>query len=245
MNVKSAFIHIRVLKNGQMLAESRSSCNKNDTLSITNRSGKPLSVPELGLYEDILIGKTTKGKVGFTLTLKNPCQGFLVKSGERENLEVIGHFQKEYYLAGNEYASLRFNDIDVLIRVYKRPPRVKAKSKSTIANPLSLLAFDRAEMLGLVFGLFAALFIIICIYLGFRMRPTNSSLGFKNLAERYTLPFIHKDAIATSPEALKNNLNRNDYLYHTIRFYEDLTAMFLDSPGKHRGLIYNTTRRGL
>lgn len=199
----------------------------------------PLHLPFYPLFEDVEILRTI-GDGRVYLSCSVPFSGFVVSSGEILNWKKIKLRPEKKYFDVGDYATIHIKDLSVLIKIEnirKEKPKVQTIDRR-FAAPLSNLFIDAQEKIAIPISALLSLLVVASMFVAFKLQMKNPPKLMEELESIYTLPFINSVNLSTAPEALKQKLNREDYIDSVIKYYRELTFLFLGLTSTQTHFMY-------
>jgi hypothetical protein len=157
------------------------------------------------------------------------CGGYFSSFGRTTFLQDGELFETSIKLGLGDCVNLFHDEFRLLVKLVHAPPVQESPLDPLYRQGLSDLFFATQVDKKVFFGsLMCAVFLISCAVLGLLMRPDDRPKDFEFLAETYTLPFLGANNIKTSPEVLKQNLDRSNYIVSIVRYYRSIVYTLLD-----------------
>jgi hypothetical protein len=218
-------IFIKILQNGSPVAQTIWPLGKKKVFSISSSQNSDLSIPLYPLSKDLPF-LDMKKKHGILL-LSEPWTGFLTSQKKPISIDIFQHMEgREFPIYPGDMASLNLHDLQILIKIEKKKKQRIQKNLNYHPKLLSLFIKNKQEKFSFVLSIFISAFFISCICIGLFFRTNKRPEIFEDLADSYTLPFINKDHITTSPEALKFHLDRKNYIRSVVEFYRKMISLY-------------------
>lgn len=235
-------VFIEVLQNGEFLAETSRPYKKRGLVKISSGLSGDLSLPFYPLAQDIKLIQITRK--GVKLFLDSTWEGFITCDGQPINIVYGRHDTRSYIMREGDYGSICYKDLRVLIRI--GPDQNKPKSiplDPKYKGKMKHLIFDnRTNFPVMAIAALCSLIMLGAPILGLIKRPDLRPKKLIDLDETYTLAFIHPSHLKLLPEALQTNLDRDKPVASAIKYYENLTSLFLgDNPTEDK-YIFPTSR---
>lgn len=233
-------VHICILQNGHPIAEAICPVTKNRVVKISSSPNVLLSLPYYPLPEDIHILKIKNRKV--SLQLDQPWEGFLTSEGQEYLLKPNDRSERFFELAENDYANIVLADLRVMIKVQ----RTKAKDKTPLdpryRGSLGNLIFNSTqEKTALFLGFLFSFLIFLALCIVVLNLDTKRPQVFEELEDIYTLPFINSQSFSTAPEALQDNLDRQDLIASVTKYYRNMSKMIMGWPIEEPRFLFNSS----
>lgn len=232
------FIAIRVLQNGHPVAEEIRQVRRFSSFAISS-SFQKLGLPFYPLIDQIRIARVDAQRRVF-LSLDMPFKGYIRNREKFHRLESIDHAERNYSLKEGDYACLQMNDLKVLVRIGRLTTAVSKfpLDRSYHGSLQSMVIKDRQEGLALGLGILVSALILAATAAAFLSYKPKIESKLEELHEAFVIPFIHRDNLATIPEALKFNLDRRSYVSATIQFYDSFADMMMGWPIDKEAFLY-------
>lgn len=179
-----------------------------------------------------------KSRNGLILNPKLPWQGVITDSEGVHILHPTKEPRKIIGISGDTTASLRLDDMSIMIRCGDRrlQKSVVVKHKAGYRGSfLSLVADSGSEWASLAIAVVASSILIGSIWWALGNRPLGTFSQVDDLPEKKLLPFIGQSHLSTAPNILQTHLDRFEFVKSVWNFYSDLTLIlgFGKDPGKN------------
>ncbi|MEZ4744126.1 MAG: AgmX/PglI C-terminal domain-containing protein [Bdellovibrionota bacterium] len=221
-------IKIKILQNGHPIAECDKTLKRNLNISITSNYTGDLSIPLYPLVSNINLFKEKKGIL--YLNIEQPWSGLVTSKGDPLHLDEKKRSSKQIPLRLNDYGSIYLRDLRVLFRIVAKKKKSKTTTKKIkgykskisdnfFANHLEAKGFSVAFFIACI-CLASFIFILFNFH---KDKPKE----FSSLSKTYTIPFINYGHLKLAPEALQNNIDRQNMIKSTIDYYNALTEVLI------------------
>lgn len=234
-------VHIKVLQNGFPIAEAKKKLSKLKVLSLSSKHDGELSIPLYPLPNDIPLLKP--GKSHAILMIDYPWTGFVTSSGLVVTINPKDRSEKEYRLDTGDYASIQLDDLRVMIKILQSDTKEsKVKTNRSYYDGLTNLFFPTAhEKKAIILAALLSITVWVIVILIAQNTQIKRPESFEELAESYTLPFIHEESLLTSPEALQGNLDRSGYINSVVAFYKNTTLSLIGHEVDQPKYLFDST----
>lgn len=208
-------ITIYVFKNGIEI-DHKTYKNKKNKLYLSNAKNNHIFLPTKNSPKKQLFLEISEQEICVTTPKKTRDTVIIRKSNYSEPAKD----GKEVVNFGDSF----FIDIeDYRVLVHTETDKTKTKTKKVFCASFFNLYFSgRNEKIAACTSLLSVTTITLCvIYMAIKSNE-KSSLSLKKLRPKHLYHIVAKDALETSPEALKFKLNRESYWSSTIHYYKKL-----------------------
>ena len=232
--------HISILQNGHPIAEATCPVRKNRVLKITSSPNGILSIPYYPLLEDLEILQIKNRKV--SLLLNQPWEGYLSSQGRTIHLKPNDRSERSYRLHEHDFANIVLTDLRVMVKIKGVKPPDLVPLDPKYRAPLSSIMFDNShEPKGMAIGFAVSAIFFLILSAVLLNLDTKRPQVFEELEDLYTLPFINSQSFKTAPEALQNNLNRNDLIASVTNYYRNLSKMVMGWPIEDPRMLFSSS----
>ncbi|MBI2603818.1 MAG: hypothetical protein HYW48_12265 [Deltaproteobacteria bacterium] len=229
---------VKILQNGRPISSITMPLRRKK-IYVSSSIKKELSIPFYGFPKKNILLLKTKKKEPAELVLSLPFEGLVVTDGETTQISPTAPLGTSFPMKNGDYAALHHKDLVFLVKIASFVKELEPPLNPYYAPKLwSFLLHDKNEAISLTVGLCGSLFLFVCICLGFLLRPFDAPRRLEQLDQEYILPFIEKDTFSTSPEALKFNLDRLNYIPPIVKYYRNYTHLMVGFPLENHELVY-------
>lgn len=233
---------VKILQNGRPVSSLTIPLRKKN-IYFSSSVKKELSIPFYSFPKKNLLLLKLKKKEEAELVLSLPFEGHVVIDGETTQISPTAPIGTTFPIKRGDFAALHFKDLVFLVKIEKHVKELEPPLNPVYGPKiLSFLIHDKYEAISLVLGMAGSLFLFSCICLGFLLRPFDAPQRLEQLDQEYILPFIDRDSFASSPEALKFNLDRKNYIPPIVKFYRNHTYLFLGFPIENAEFVYSSSQ---
>lgn len=239
---KKTYIFIEVLQNGSPLCEIKRPLNKKSTITLGMKKNSTIQIPYYPFTQKIILAKVKRKIV--SLYVGAHWEGFISRKKEMSEFTGTNQHATIHKLANNDYGSLAFRDVQVLIRLGKE------HSVNSVKKVRSGQFFPKIFSLVTNSGIEAKVLVAAIIIAGIITAAAGSLLDSKNasrpsnvedLPELYALSFINPSHFINAPEALQEKINRSNYVHSVSQYINSYISMLMGWEIENKNLLFKSS----
>jgi len=215
-------VEIKILQNGFPLKEVDIPLKSRGLYSITNHPSDLLGIILYPLYREIPILEIGKNQI--ELLIDHAWEGFVSSKGKITNIKGSKALGSRIELHAEDYASVTWHDLRLLVSV--RKPKKKVKSTvlprgNFLASPFSTLINGSYEWTSNICSAFVCAILIAAGMSALTKIEFDKPKDFSELPPSESLSFIHPANLFISPELLQEHLDITKPISSTLNWYSN------------------------